>query len=103
MAITADRSRSERTAMGRRVALATFLGTTFETFDFVLYAQASALVLGPVFFPTFSPGAATIASFVTFAVAFVARPVGAVLFGHYGDRIGRASVLAVSLLLTGVS
>lgn len=83
------------------VGLATFVGTTFETYDFVLYAQAAALVFGAVFFPHFSPASGTLASFATFAVAFAARLVGATLFGHYGDRVGRKSMLIVSLVLSG--
>jgi MFS family permease len=87
----------------RRVWFATLAGTTLETYDFVLYGQAAAIVFGSVFFPRFSPASGTLAAFATFAVAFVARPVGAVLFGHYGDRTGRRSVLVASLLLSGGS
>lgn len=93
------------TGPGRRsmptVGLATLVGTTFETYDFVLYAQAAALVFGAVFFPRLSPASGTLASFATFAVAFAARLVGATLFGHYGDRVGRKSMLIVSLVLSG--
>ncbi|HET6504080.1 MAG TPA: MFS transporter [Amycolatopsis sp.] len=86
-----------------RVALASFIGTTIEFYDFYIYGTAAALVLNGEFFPTLSPLNATLASFSTYAVAFVARPVGSVLFGHFGDRIGRKSMLVASLLLMGLS
>jgi MFS family permease len=88
-------------ARHRTVWLATLVGTTLETYDFLLYAQAAALVFGGVFFPQLSPEAGRLASFGTFTVAFVARPVGAVLFGHFGDRIGRRAMLVVALVLSG--
>ncbi len=74
-----------------------------EFYDFFVYGTAAALVLGPLFFPTFSPLAGTLAAFATFGVGFVARPLGSVLFGHIGDRHGRRPVLVASLLLTGAS
>ncbi|WP_176741413.1 MFS transporter [Streptomyces sp. LUP30] len=86
-----------------RLAAASLAGTAIEFYDFFVYGTAAALVLGPLFFPTFSPPAATLAAFATFGVGFVARPLGAVLFGHLGDRRGRRPVLVVSLLLTGAS
>ncbi|MFI2433815.1 MFS transporter [Streptomyces sp. NPDC018693] len=76
---------------------------TIEFYDFFVYGTAAALVLGPLFFPTFSPPAGTLAAFGTFGVGFVARPLGSVLFGHVGDRHGRRPVLVVSLVLTGAS
>jgi MFS transporter, MHS family, shikimate and dehydroshikimate transport protein len=85
----------------RRVAFASFVGTTVEWYDFFLYGTASALVFPKLFFPHFSPLAGTLASFATFGVAFFARPIGGVLFGHFGDRIGRKSMLVVTLLLMG--
>jgi metabolite-proton symporter len=84
-----------------RVAVATFVGTAIEFYDFYIYGTAAALVFGSVFFPEFSPVAGTLASLTTFAVGFVARPIGAVLFGHFGDRLGRKRMLVVSLLLMG--
>ncbi|AEW93274.1 major facilitator family transporter [Streptantibioticus cattleyicolor NRRL 8057 = DSM 46488] len=87
----------------RRVAVASFVGTAIEFYDFYIYGTAAALVLNHAFFPNLSPLNATLASFSTYAVAFVARPVGSVLFGHFGDRVGRKSVLVVSLLLMGLS
>jgi metabolite-proton symporter len=86
---------------GRRIAIASFVGTAIEFYDFYIYGTAAALVFGAVFFPSFSPLAGTLASLATFAVGFVARPVGAVLFGHFGDRIGRKRMLIVSLVLMG--
>ncbi|MGW0765054.1 MFS transporter [Streptomyces sp. NPDC002676] len=86
-----------------RLAAASLAGTAIEFYDFFVYGTAAALVLGPLFFPTFSPLAGTLAAFGTFGVGFVARPLGSVLFGHLGDRRGRRPVLVVSLLLTGAS
>ncbi|WNZ12449.1 MFS transporter [Streptomyces sp. 11x1] len=84
-----------------RLASASLAGTAIEFYDFFVYGTAAALVLGPLFFPTFSPLAGTLAAFATFGVGFVARPLGSVLFGHIGDRYGRRPVLVASLLLTG--
>ncbi|MFJ5079400.1 MFS transporter [Streptomyces sp. NPDC088553] len=84
-----------------RLAAASLVGTAIEFFDFFVYGTAAALVLGPLFFPTFSPLAGTLAAFGTFAVGFVSRPLGSVLFGHVGDRYGRRPVLFASLLMTG--
>lgn len=86
-----------------RLAAASLTGTAIEFYDFFVYGTAAALVLGPLFFPTFSPLAGTLAAFGTFGVGFVARPLGSVLFGHFGDRRGRRPVLFASLLLTGAS
>ncbi|UUU21213.1 MFS transporter [Streptomyces sp. DSM 40750] len=84
-----------------RLAAASLAGTAIEFYDFFVYGTAAALVLGPLFFPTFSPLAGSLAAFATFGVGFVARPLGSVLFGHIGDRHGRRPVLVASLLLTG--
>ncbi|MEV6328073.1 MFS transporter [Streptomyces sp. NPDC051909] len=84
-----------------RLAAASLVGTAIEFFDFFVYGTAAALVLGPLFFPTFSPVAGTLAAFGTFAVGFLSRPLGSVVFGHVGDRYGRRPVLFASLLLTG--
>ncbi|MFG2355733.1 MFS transporter [Streptomyces sp. NPDC048521] len=86
-----------------RLAAASLVGTAIEFYDFFVYGTAAALVLGPLFFPTFSPVAGTLAAFATFGVGFVARPLGSVVFGHLGDRRGRRPVMVISLLLTGAS
>jgi metabolite-proton symporter len=87
----------------RRVALASCAGTTIEFYDFFIYGTAAALVFPTVFFPALGAAAGTVASFATFAVAFLARPLGAVLFGHFGDRLGRKKTLISTLLLMGVA
>ncbi|OHT48063.1 MFS transporter [Mycobacteroides chelonae] len=87
----------------RTVALSCMVGTTIEWYDFYLYATAAALVLGPLFFPTVSSTAGTLASFATYAAGFGARPVGAVIAGHLGDRLGRKAVLVGALLLMGIA
>ena len=87
----------------RRILAASLVGTAVEFYDFYIYATAAALVFGPLFFPASSEAAQLMLSFLSFGLAFIARPFGAVLFGHYGDRIGRKSTLVVSLLLMGVS
>lgn len=99
---TASPTSVPRTSV-RRVAVASCIGTTIEFYDFFIYGTAAALVFPTVFFPALGSTAGTVASFATFAVAFVARPVGAMLFGHYGDRIGRKKTLVSTLLLMGVS
>ncbi|MGW6460383.1 MFS transporter, partial [Streptomyces sp. NPDC055078] len=86
-----------------RVASASLAGTAIEFYDFFAYGTAAALVLGPLFFPSFSPMAATLAAFGTFAAGFVSRPVGSLIFGHIGDRYGRRPVLFASLLTTGLA
>jgi MFS family permease len=85
----------------RRVALAGLVGTTIEWYDFFIYGTAAALVFGRAFFPGASPAAGTLAALSTFAVGMVARPVGGALMGHFGDRIGRRSMLVLSLLIMG--
>jgi metabolite-proton symporter len=86
-----------------RIVFASFIGTAIEFYDFYVYATAAALVIGPVFFPKGSPTAQALSAFVTFAIAFIARPIGSFLFGHFGDRIGRKSTLVASLLVMGLS
>lgn len=89
------------TMSARRIALASFIGTAIEFYDFYIYGTAAALVFGTLFFPDLDPLTGTLAAFATFGVGFVARPVGAVAFGHFGDRIGRKATLVVSLLTMG--
>jgi metabolite-proton symporter len=86
-----------------RIAVASFIGTAIEFYDFYIYGTAAALVFNKLFFPSFSPTAGTLASLATFAVGFIARPVGAILFGHFGDRLGRKRMLIVALLVMGLS
>lgn len=87
----------------RRILIASLVGTAIEFYDFFIYGTAAALFFGPLFFPAQSEAAQTLLAFMSFGLAFVARPVGAVVFGHFGDRIGRKATLVISLLLMGVS
>jgi len=87
----------------RRVALAGGIGTTIEWYDFFIYGTAAAVVFAPQFFPQVSDLAGTLAAFATFAIGFIARPLGGVAMGHYGDRLGRKSMLVWSLMLMGLS
>lgn len=86
-----------------RIAFASFIGTAIEFYDFYIYAMAAALVIGEVFFPASDPAAQSLNAFITFGIAFLARPVGAIIFGHFGDKVGRKATLAASLLVMGVS
>jgi MFS family permease len=95
-------SRLDATKM-RRISLASMVGTTVEWYDLFLFGTASALVFGKVFFPEFDGAVGTILSFLTFASAYLARMVGAVFFGHFGDRLGRKSMLLISLTAMGVA
>lgn len=92
-----------RSASPARILAASLVGTAVEFYDFYIYATAAALVFGPLFFPSDNREAQLLASFASFAVAFVARPIGALVFGHYGDRLGRKSTLVASLILMGGS
>jgi MFS family permease len=85
------------------IAFASFIGTAIEFYDFYIYAMASALVIGQVFFPVGEPATQALNAFLTFGIAFVARPLGAIVFGHFGDKIGRKATLAASLLVMGLS
>lgn len=87
----------------RKVAIASFIGTTIEWYDFFLYGTASALVFGRLFFPNYDPLTGTLAAFGTYAVGFVARPIGGIVCGHFGDRIGRRSMLVMTLLIMGIA
>ncbi len=96
---------SSRTETGsvRLVAMASLIGTTIEWYDFFLYGTAAALVFNRLFFPTFDPLVGTLAAFGTYAAGFFARPVGGIIIGHYGDKIGRKSMLVLTLLIMGVA
>src|ERR1700741_2424431 len=87
----------------RQVILASFIGTTIEWYDFFLYGTAAALVFNQLFFPNIDPRAGTMAAFATYAVGFFARPLGGIVFGHYGDKLGRKSMLVTTLLMMGLS
>jgi metabolite-proton symporter len=87
----------------RRVVMASLIGTTIEWYDFFLYGSAAALVFNKLFFPEFDPLTGTLLAFATYALGFVARPVGGIVFGHFGDRIGRKRLLMLSLVLMGVA
>jgi metabolite-proton symporter len=87
----------------RRVVAASFVGSTIEWYDFFIYGTAAALVFGPLFFPEFDPLTGTLLAFGTFAVGFVSRPLGGVLIGHYGDKIGRKAMLVLTVLVMGVA
>ena len=87
----------------RRVVLASFVGTTIEWFDFFIYGTAAALVFGELFFPNENEFVGRMAAYATFAIGFFARPLGGIVFGHYGDRIGRKAMLVTTLMLMGVA
>ena len=87
----------------RQVLFASLVGTTIEFFDFYIYATAAVLVFPSLFFPASDPATARLASLATFGIAFLARPVGSALFGHFGDRIGRKSMLVMTLMIMGIA
>ncbi|WP_243638067.1 MFS transporter [Rubrobacter taiwanensis] len=101
-----EREGGQRAVQGaeiRKVALASFIGTAIEWYDYFLYGTAAALVFGVLFFPEFDPLTGTLAAFATFAVGFFARPVGGIIFGHFGDRIGRKTMLVITLMIMGIA
>src|SRR3954469_5569095 len=103
--IVTDPASPEEVSPGmlRRVAAATAIGTAVEWYDFFIYGTAAALVFNKLFFPSFEPLVGTLAALSTYAVGFIARPLGGVVFGHYGDKLGRKNVLVVTLLLMGLA
>ena len=103
MTVAPTQNRLASTNTPRQVLFASLIGTTIEFFDFYIYATAAVLVFPRLFFPSSDPASATLASLATFAIAFVARPIGSALFGHFGDRIGRKTTLVAALLTMGVS
>ena len=96
-------SEVEHRRMLTRAAFAATIGTTIEWYDFFLYGTATGLVFGALYFPNEDPLVATLNAFGVYAVGFVARPIGAAIFGHFGDRIGRKSTLIATLMLMGVA
>ena len=96
-------SEREHSAQLRRAVVASTVGTVIEAYDFLLYVLVAPLVFAKLFFPSSDPLVGTLQAFGIYAVGFIARPVGAAFFGHYGDRIGRKVTLIATLLLTGLS
>ena len=102
MALADSRTEATRNpSSARRVVAASLVGTSLEWYDFFIYGTAAALVFNKLFFPSFEPLVGTLLAFATYAVGFVARPLGGVVFGHYGDKLGRKNVLVTTLLLMG--
>ncbi|WP_371600847.1 MFS transporter [Streptomyces sp. NBC_00564] len=105
--MTIDRNLPETVAPNRvrplRVATASFVGTAIEWYDYFIYGMAAAIAFGPLFFPAVSSAAGTLAAFATYSVGFLARPVGGIIMGHFGDRVGRKSMLVISLLTMGIA
>lgn len=97
----ADKSRPKK-SQHIVAGLSSMIGTTIEWYDFFIYGIAAALVFNKIFFPAIDPITGTLAAFGTYAVGFIARPLGGIVFGHFGDRVGRKSMLMISLLLMGV-
>ncbi len=105
MAIAEDFSvthTTDETAGMRRIVWSSVIGTAVEWYDFLIYGAATALVFNKLFFPADNPALSTIAAFGTYAVGFLARPLGAAIFGHYGDRIGRKAMLAITIVIMGL-
>src|SRR3984885_14825000 len=100
---TLDESDADRRRRLRTVVAASLLGTTVEWYDFFLYATAAGLVFNKLFFPNASSLVGTLLAFATFAVGFVMRPIGGLVFGHIGDRIGRKRSLALTMLIMGLA
>src|SRR6516165_2696354 len=101
--VTAGMSDTEHTRQLRRAVIAATVGTTIEWYDFFIYGTAAGLVFGKLYFPQEDPYTATLAAFATYFVGFIGRPIGAAIFGHYGDRIGRKATLIATLLLMGIA
>ena len=101
--VTAANAARPDTTKVKRAAIASFLGSMLEYYDFYIYAAAAALVFGKVFFPSSNPAAGTLLALATFGVAYIARPFGAVLLGHFGDRVGRKRVMLFTLVMMGAA
>ena len=101
--VTSGLSDAEHSAQLRKAVIAATVGTTIEWYDFFLYGTAAGLIFPKLFFPNSDPLTGTLASFSTYFIGFVGRPIGAAIFGHYGDRIGRKATLIATLMLMGVA
>jgi MFS family permease len=101
--IAASATKETRSAGVGRIALASLVGTTIEFYDFYIFGTAAALVFGPMFFPKSAPETQTLNAYLTFGIAFLARPVGSFLFGHFGDRVGRKSTLVATMITMGLA
>jgi MFS transporter, MHS family, shikimate and dehydroshikimate transport protein len=100
--VSFDEGAPERVDGMRRVVLSSIIGTAVEWYDFLIYATASALVFNKLFFPQADPALGTIAAFGTYGVGYFARPLGAAIFGHFGDRVGRKAMLAMTIVIMGL-
>src|SRR5262245_6705868 len=100
---TVPLTESEHRIQLRRAVIASTIGTAIEWYDFFLYSTVTGLVFAKLFFPKSDPLTGTLEAFTIYAVGFAARPVGAAIFGHYGDRIGRKSTLIITLMLMGIA
>jgi MFS family permease len=96
-------SAPEHSAHLRKAVIASTIGTTIEWYDFFIYGTAAGLIFGKLYFPNEEPLTATLAAFGTYFIGFVGRPIGAAIFGHYGDRIGRKATLIATLLCMGIA
>ncbi|WP_221937813.1 MFS transporter [Rhodococcus sp. KBS0724] len=103
MSTSSTTHNSEQAARQRRSMAGAFVGTAIEWYDFYIFGTAAALVFGKVFYPGIAPGAALMASFATLWVGFLARPIGGMVFGHFGDKLGRKNILVVTLVMMGVA
>src|ERR1700746_3567341 len=103
VATTAPLPAAENSAPLRKAVIACAVGTAIEWYDFFLYGTAAGLIFGKLYFPNQEPLAATLAAFGTYFIGFAARPIGAAIFGHYGDRLGRKGTLIATLLLMGIA
>lgn len=93
----------QKSKSSRKAALASFVGTTIEWYDFFLYGTAAALIFNKLFFPKFDPAAGIMAAYATYAIGFFARPLGGIIFGHFGDRVSRRNMLVLTLSLMGIA
>jgi metabolite-proton symporter len=101
MSTTRSVSQKRTGPSAAKVAVASLIGTTIEWYDYLVFGAATVLVFNPLFFPTLDPVAGTLAGFATLAVAFLARPLGGLVFGHFGDRVGRKKMLVLSVVMMG--